>query len=176
MKTEGELQHRLKNAGASGDARPCRDDRHRERVDPVTHPSIATRWFSFPNIIIFSPVPLLVVATTWVMIRVCFGTRRTHRRSCSRSCCCSWAILVSDQPVAEHHSTGHIDQGSRRTAGSMGFTLVGALFVIPFILAYTAMSYYVIPRKGESRRGVSLMNAHPSAVARHGFRGSAGLF
>jgi hypothetical protein len=48
---------------------------------------------------------------------------------------------------------------------SMGFTLVGALFVIPFILVYTAMSYYCIPRKGESRRGVSLMTAHPSAGA-----------
>ena len=30
---------------------------------------------------------------------------------------------------------------------SMGFTLVGALFVIPFILAYTAMSYYVFRGK-----------------------------
>jgi cytochrome d ubiquinol oxidase subunit II len=34
---------------------------------------------------------------------------------------------------------------------SMGFTLVGALFVIPFILAYTAMSYYVF--RGKVRAG-----------------------
>jgi cytochrome d ubiquinol oxidase subunit II len=33
----------------------------------------------------------------------------------------------------------------------MGFTLVGALFVIPFILAYTAMSYYVF--RGKVRAG-----------------------
>jgi cytochrome d ubiquinol oxidase subunit II len=33
----------------------------------------------------------------------------------------------------------------------MGFTLVGALFVIPFILAYTTMSYYVF--RGKVRAG-----------------------
>jgi cytochrome d ubiquinol oxidase subunit II len=32
-------------------------------------------------------------------------------------------------------------------AQSMGFTLVGALFVIPLILAYTAWSYYVFRGK-----------------------------
>jgi cytochrome bd ubiquinol oxidase subunit II len=32
-------------------------------------------------------------------------------------------------------------------AESMGFTLVGALFVIPFILGYSAWSYYVFRGK-----------------------------
>ena len=31
---------------------------------PVTHPNIATRWFSYLNIIIFSPVPMPVIAET----------------------------------------------------------------------------------------------------------------
>jgi hypothetical protein len=56
-----------------------------------------------------------------------------------------------DQPVAENHSTGHIDQEAAGPPESMGFTLVGALFVIPFILAYTAMSYYVF--RGKVRAG-----------------------
>jgi len=34
---------------------------------------------------------------------------------------------------------------------SMGFTLVGALFIIPFILAYTTWSYYVF--RGKVRTG-----------------------
>jgi cytochrome d ubiquinol oxidase subunit II len=44
----------------------------------------------------------------------------------------------------------------REAAGppeSMGFTLVGALFVIPFILAYTAMSYYVFRGKVRANEG-----------------------
>jgi len=36
---------------------------------------------------------------------------------------------------------------------SMGFTLVGALFIIPFILAYTAWSYYVFRGKVKSGEG-----------------------
>ena len=36
---------------------------------------------------------------------------------------------------------------------SMGFTLVGALFVIPFILGYTAMSYYVFRGKVKAGEG-----------------------
>jgi len=34
---------------------------------------------------------------------------------------------------------------------SMGFTLVGALFVIPYILMYTSWSYYVF--RGKVRAG-----------------------
>jgi cytochrome d ubiquinol oxidase subunit II len=36
---------------------------------------------------------------------------------------------------------------------SMGFTLVGALFTIPFILAYTAWSYYVFRGKVQAGEG-----------------------
>ena len=35
----------------------------------------------------------------------------------------------------------------------MGFTLVGALFVIPIILTYTAWSYYVFRGKVRSGEG-----------------------
>ena len=36
---------------------------------------------------------------------------------------------------------------------SMGFILVGALFIIPFILAYTAWSYYVFRGKVKAGEG-----------------------
>jgi cytochrome bd ubiquinol oxidase subunit II len=36
---------------------------------------------------------------------------------------------------------------------SMGFTLVGALFVIPFILVYTSWSYYVFRGKVHAGEG-----------------------
>ena len=36
---------------------------------------------------------------------------------------------------------------------SMGFTLVGALFIIPIILAYTAWSYYVFRGKVKAGEG-----------------------
>jgi cytochrome d ubiquinol oxidase subunit II len=36
---------------------------------------------------------------------------------------------------------------------SIGFTLIGALFIIPFILAYTAWSYYVFRGKERAEDG-----------------------
>jgi cytochrome bd ubiquinol oxidase subunit II len=36
---------------------------------------------------------------------------------------------------------------------AMGFTLVGALFVIPIILGYTSLSYYVFRGKVKSGEG-----------------------
>jgi cytochrome bd-type quinol oxidase subunit 2 len=44
----------------------------------VTHPNIAARWFSFPNIIVFSPAPVLVIAATW-------GDAARARKSYARS-------------------------------------------------------------------------------------------
>jgi cytochrome d ubiquinol oxidase subunit II len=48
------------------------------------------------------------------------------------------------------------DISIREAAGppeTMGFTLVGALFVIPIILTYTAWSYYVFRGKVRSGEG-----------------------
>jgi cytochrome d ubiquinol oxidase subunit II len=48
------------------------------------------------------------------------------------------------------------DVSIREAAGppeSMGFTLVGALFIIPVILAYTAWSYFVFRGKVKAGEG-----------------------
>src|SRR5260370_4468623 len=37
---------------------------------PLTHPHVAARWFALPNLLFFAPVPVLVLATTWAMVRV----------------------------------------------------------------------------------------------------------
>ena len=36
---------------------------------PLAHPTIAARWFRLPNIFLFSPVPVLVLATCWQLMR-----------------------------------------------------------------------------------------------------------
>src|SRR5260370_24320025 len=37
---------------------------------PLTHPEVAARWFALPNLLFFSPVPVLVLATSWAILRV----------------------------------------------------------------------------------------------------------
>src|SRR3984957_4349788 len=76
MKTEGTLQHRLKSM-----TRPITLGVLAAIVvvslwTPAQHPDVAARWFSFPNIILFSPVPVLVVVTTFAIQRVIKG--ETH--------------------------------------------------------------------------------------------------
>src|SRR5882757_10842578 len=37
---------------------------------PLAHPEVAARWFALPNLLFFAPVPLLVLATSWLILRV----------------------------------------------------------------------------------------------------------
>ncbi len=37
---------------------------------PLTHPNVAARWFVLPNLVFFAPIPVLVLATTWAMLRI----------------------------------------------------------------------------------------------------------
>lgn len=49
------------------------------------------------------------------------------------------------------HEKPHLHRLSHITVQSQLFSLVGALFILPFILAYTAWSYYVF--RGKVRLG-----------------------
>src|SRR4030095_174883 len=37
---------------------------------PLAHPDVAARWFTLPNLFFFAPVPILVLATTWAILRI----------------------------------------------------------------------------------------------------------
>jgi cytochrome d ubiquinol oxidase subunit II len=153
MKTEGELQRRLKELAGPATIVVLAAIVIVSVWTPLAHPSIAARWFVFPNIIIFSPVPVLVVATTWVMLRVL--------RSEAHASPFLLALLLlflgySGLAISLWPNIIPPAISIREAAGppeSMGFTLVGALFVIPFILAYTAMSYYVFRGKVTASEG-----------------------
>ena len=151
MKTEGELQHRVKALARPVTLVLVAAIGIVSVWTPLTHPSIATRWFSFPNIIIFSPVPVLVVVTTWVMMRVL-----RNEAHASPFLLALLLLFLGYTGLAISLWPNIIPpaisiRGAAGPPESMGFTLVGALFVIPFILAYTAVSYYVF--RGKVRAG-----------------------
>jgi cytochrome bd ubiquinol oxidase subunit II len=118
---------------------------------PFVHRDVAARWFTLPNPIFFAPVPVLVLAATWGILH--FLKRETHAAP---------FILVLVLLFLGYSGLGislwpHIippDVTIWAAAGppqSLGFTLVGALFIIPIILTYTAWSYYVF--RGKVRVG-----------------------
>jgi cytochrome d ubiquinol oxidase subunit II len=120
---------------------------------PLAHPAVAARWFTLPNLFFFSPVPLLVLATTWAILNAL--KRETHAAPFLLTL---FLMLLGYSGFAISLWPNIIPPGVsiREAAGppeSMGFTLVGALFIIPIILAYTAWSYFVFRGKVKAGEG-----------------------
>jgi cytochrome bd ubiquinol oxidase subunit II len=120
---------------------------------PLTHPEVAARWFTLPNLFFFAPVPLLVLATTWAILSAL--KRETHAAPFLLTL---FLLLLGYSGLAISVWPNIIPPGVsiREAAGpaeSMGFTLVGALFIIPVILAYTAWSYFVFRGKVKAGEG-----------------------
>jgi cytochrome d ubiquinol oxidase subunit II len=120
---------------------------------PFAHPEIAARWFSFPNIVFFSPVPILVVIAT-LSILWTIG-RDTHAVPFILALGLVFlgysGLAISLWPNIIPPSISIWDAAS--PPQSLGFTLVGALFIIPFILFYTAWAYYVFRGKVKAGEG-----------------------
>jgi cytochrome d ubiquinol oxidase subunit II len=120
---------------------------------PLTHVGIAARWFSFPDLFFFAPVPLLVLVAVWAMLRVLNGAPNA-----APFCLALLLLFLGYSGLAISLWPNIIPPNiSIREAAappqSMGFALVGALFIIPFILGYTAWSYFAFRGKVKAGEG-----------------------
>lgn len=120
---------------------------------PLNDAKIAERWFSFPNIIWFSPVPILVLAFTYLLIRSVTNRNQTRPflftlmlvfLGYSGLGISLWPNIIP--PSISIWAAASPPQ-------SQGFALVGALLIIPIILVYTAWAYYVFRGKIVSGEG-----------------------
>ncbi|MCP8465358.1 cytochrome d ubiquinol oxidase subunit II [Pseudomonas sp. ZM23] len=151
MKTEGRLQERMHDL-----ARPL------ALVllavigivslwTPLAHPPIAERWFSLPNLFWFLPVPLLVLLTFYALLRSV--ARNDHVLPFLLTLALIFlgysGLGISLWPNIIPPTMSIWDAAA--PSQSLGFMLVGALFIIPFILVYTAWSYYVF--RGKVKHG-----------------------
>ncbi len=120
---------------------------------PLADPGIAKRWFSFPNIIWFSPVPVLVGLSSLLLLRA------LHRDAHAMPFVLTLVLVflgysglgISLWPNIIPPSISIY--GAAAPPQSMGFALVGALLIIPVILMYTIWNYWVFAgkvREGES--------------------------
>jgi cytochrome d ubiquinol oxidase subunit II len=118
---------------------------------PLTHAQIARRWFSFPNLIWFSPVPLLVAAATYVLVRAVNKGRQVAPFVCTLALIFLGysGLGISLWPNIIPPSISIWEASA--PPQSQGFTLVGALLIIPVILMYTVWAYYVF--RGKVRHG-----------------------
>ncbi|MFO1390475.1 cytochrome d ubiquinol oxidase subunit II [Cellvibrio sp.] len=114
---------------------------------PLQDEKIAARWFSFPNILWLSPVPLLVGVFTFLLLRAI--QQRAHVKPFIFTLCLVFlgysGLGISLWP---HIIPPNISIWQAASPPqSQGFVLVGALFIIPIILAYTFWAYYVFRGK-----------------------------
>ena len=147
MKTEGMLQQRMRNLGRSVTLVLLLVIVIVSLWTPLSHPATAKRWFSMPNVLFFSPVPVLVAVVTWALHRALASD--AHGSPFLLALALIFlgysGLLISLWP-----NIVPPDMSIWAAAGpnqSLGFVLVGAVCIIPFILAYTAWSYYVFRGK-----------------------------
>lgn len=118
---------------------------------PLAQPNIAQRWFSWPNLLWFSPVPLLVGLSIYLL------QRALKREPQAAPFLYTLGLVflgysglaISIWPNVIPPNISIWDAAA--PPQSQGFTLVGALFIIPIILMYTVWAYYVF--RGKVRRG-----------------------
>ena len=118
---------------------------------PLAHEYIATRWFTFPNILWFSPVPLLVGLATFALLRTLAGGAHTLPFLLTLALIFLGysGLGISLWPNVIPPSVSIWEAAG--PAQSLGFTLVGTLLIIPIILTYTMWSYWVF--RGKVRHG-----------------------
>ncbi|GAB3446914.1 cytochrome d ubiquinol oxidase subunit II [Massilia solisilvae] len=153
MKTEGELHRRMIEVAAPLAGLVLLAIIAVSIWTPLRHHDVAERWFSFPNIVFLSPVPLLVLAALAVLVRSLRGAphRVPFLMALSLVFLGYSGMAISIWPHIVPPTITIWEAAS--SPSSHGFLLVGTLFIIPFILMYTAWSYWVFRGKVRTSEG-----------------------
>ena len=120
---------------------------------PLADPAVAQRWFSLPNLFWFAPVPLLVAACMYFLLHALRGEPHAAPFILTLA-----LVFLGYSGLGISLWPNIIPPGMSIWAASappqsQGFTLVGALLISPFILTYTAWSYYVFRGKVKAGEG-----------------------
>ena len=147
MKTEGEIQERLYGFASVAALAMLALIGIVSVWTPFLNDVYMTRWFSFPAILFTIPVPLLVIACAWILY-----SGLEHRRDVSPFLSaiglfvlCFIGIGISFYPYIVPPTVTIWDAAAPDK--SLAFLLAGACILIPLILGYTAMAYWVFRGK-----------------------------
>jgi cytochrome d ubiquinol oxidase subunit II len=119
---------------------------------PMLNPAFSARWFGWPGIMLTSPVPLLVALVAWQFWRALSPQHDLTPLLCAQA----WFVLcfaglgISLWPMIAPPSITIWDAAA--PPASQAFLLVGAVVLIPVILAYTGYAYWVF--RGKVRPGM----------------------
>jgi cytochrome d ubiquinol oxidase subunit II len=153
MKTEGRLQEQMHNMAKPLVFVLLAVTGIVSLWTPLADPAIAERWFSTPNIYWFMPVPILVLLCTWALLKAVarYANYAPFILTLVMIFLGYSGLAISLWPNIIPPSVSI--WAAAAPPQSQGFILVGALFIIPFILMYTAWSYYVFRGKVNEDHG-----------------------
>lgn len=120
---------------------------------PMTDERIATRWFSMPNLLYFSVVPILTAAVVWLL----WDSLRKRREVLPFICTMGLfflsfvGLIISLWPYVAPPSITLWDAATAPM--SQQFLIVGTMFLLPVILLYVFWSYWVFRGKVRSDIG-----------------------
>jgi cytochrome d ubiquinol oxidase subunit II len=120
---------------------------------PLMHASIAARWFSWPNFIYFSPVPVVtagIALLTWRSLRR-GGDYLPFIGAMGLFAMCYLGLAISLFPYVAPYTLTLWQAAS--SPSTQAFLLVGTLFLLPIIFVYTGWSYYVFRGKVSAELG-----------------------
>ena len=153
MKTTGGLQRRMRAIGRPAVLVLLAAIGGVSIWTPLTHSDVAARWFAMPNLALFAPVPVLVVLAAWELWRAL--SRGAEALPFALALVLMFlgytGLAISMWPMIVPPGISIWEAAA--PPQSLGFALVGALFIIPFILMYTAWSYYVFRGKVKPGEG-----------------------
>ena len=120
---------------------------------PLIDSHIAARWFSWPNIAVLAPVPLVTAGLIWFEWWS-FGNGPDHAPFLGAlglfvMSYCGIAISLWPMIVPGHYT---LDEAAA-SESTQAFLLVGTLILLPVILFYTGWSYWVFRGKVRADSG-----------------------
>ncbi|HET7850621.1 MAG TPA: cytochrome d ubiquinol oxidase subunit II [Pseudolabrys sp.] len=120
---------------------------------PLVNADIARRWFSWPNIGLLSPVPIITAAIAagewYALVRRHELTPFLGAIGLFLMSFVGIAISLWPMVVPFHYSLWE----AASSGSTQAFLLIGTLFLLPIILMYTAWSYWVFRGKVRSDVG-----------------------
>ena len=151
LKTEGDLQSFVRRAGRLALVGVVVAVGIVSIWTPLADKDIAQRWFSWPNIALLSPVPILTAAVAIAQWRsFSKGEASPFFLAILLFALAYLGIAISLFPMIVPHQFTLWQAAS--SPSTQLFLLLGTLFLLPVILAYTGWSYWVF--RGKARADI----------------------
>ncbi|WP_394242887.1 cytochrome d ubiquinol oxidase subunit II [Vibrio astriarenae] len=118
---------------------------------PITNHLVFERWFTFPNVFLFLIIPVAAAACVWQLFKSLLDHKALRAYLCGIGLFLISALGfgVSTFPYLVPFALTYSETAAPDS--SLKFLLVGAVILLPMIIAYTAYSYWVF--RGKLKHG-----------------------